>query len=128
MYLIEFLISYLIYCLSTNINFVLSGLNTIGFDFTPTVYCKSIMWNVNIHSSFKLLVIRFILFVIFVCSGSFEFSVEYLYVTYQRNLTADMGLQHLQIIYDSPNAIFTPGQTISGRVLIVVSSSVKIQS
>lgn len=39
-----------------------------------------------------------------------------------------MGVQSLQVIYDSPTAVFMPGQTVSGRILIGVSSKVKIRS
>lgn len=39
-----------------------------------------------------------------------------------------MGVQNLQIIFDNPTAVFTPSQTITGRVLIATSSSVKIRS
>lgn len=39
-----------------------------------------------------------------------------------------MGVQNLQIIFDNSTAVFMPGQTITGRVLIAVSSSVKIRS
>jgi len=39
-----------------------------------------------------------------------------------------MGVQNVHIIFDDPTAVFTPGQIITGRVLIVISSSVKIKS
>lgn len=40
-----------------------------------------------------------------------------------------MGIQSVQIIFDNPTGKFMPGQTITGRVLIgVSSSSVKIRS
>ncbi|CAI6347107.1 unnamed protein product [Macrosiphum euphorbiae] len=39
-----------------------------------------------------------------------------------------MGVENVQIIFDDPTAVFTPGQTITGRVLIVISSSVKIKN
>ncbi|XP_026817896.1 arrestin domain-containing protein 3-like [Rhopalosiphum maidis] len=39
-----------------------------------------------------------------------------------------MGMQDIQIIFDDPTAVFKPGQTITGRVLIQTSSSVKIKS
>lgn len=39
-----------------------------------------------------------------------------------------MGVQNLQIIFDSPAAVFMPGQVITGRVLVATSSSVKIRS
>lgn len=39
-----------------------------------------------------------------------------------------MGVQNLQIIFDNPTAVYAPGQTVTGRVLIVVNDSVKIRS
>lgn len=39
-----------------------------------------------------------------------------------------MGVQNLQIIFDNPTAVYMPGQTVTGRVLIVVNDSVKIRS
>jgi len=39
-----------------------------------------------------------------------------------------MGVNNLQIIFDNPTAVFTPGEIITGRVLIVISDSVKIKS
>jgi len=39
-----------------------------------------------------------------------------------------MSVENVQIIFDDPTAEFTPGQTITGRVLIVISnSSVKVK-
>ncbi|CAI6363912.1 unnamed protein product [Macrosiphum euphorbiae] len=34
-----------------------------------------------------------------------------------------MSVENVQIIFDEPTAVFTPGQTISGRVSIVISNS-----
>lgn len=34
-----------------------------------------------------------------------------------------MSVENVQIIFDDPTAVFTPGQTISGRVSIVISNS-----
>jgi len=39
-----------------------------------------------------------------------------------------MGVTNLQIIFDNPTDVFMPGQSITGRVLITTSSSVKIRS
>lgn len=39
-----------------------------------------------------------------------------------------MGVTNLQIIFDNPTAVFMPGQSVTGRVLITTSSSVKIRS
>jgi len=39
-----------------------------------------------------------------------------------------MDIQNLQILFDNPSAIFIPGDTITGRVLIDVSNTVKIKS
>jgi len=39
-----------------------------------------------------------------------------------------MGIDNLQIILDNPTAVFIPGEIIIGRVLIIVSNSVKIKS
>lgn len=39
-----------------------------------------------------------------------------------------MGVNNLQIIFDNPTAVFIPGEIITGRVLIIVSDSVKIKS
>ncbi|CAH1723996.1 unnamed protein product [Aphis gossypii] len=39
-----------------------------------------------------------------------------------------MGVHNIQIIFDDPTAVFTPGQTITGRVLIEISRSVKIKN
>ncbi|XP_060877415.1 arrestin domain-containing protein 3-like [Metopolophium dirhodum] len=38
-----------------------------------------------------------------------------------------MGIDNLQIIFDNPTAVFIPGEIITGRVLIIVSNSVKIK-
>jgi len=38
-----------------------------------------------------------------------------------------MGVQSLQIIFDNPTAIFMPGQSVTGRVLVIVDGSVKIR-
>lgn len=39
-----------------------------------------------------------------------------------------MSIDNLQIIFDNPIAVFIPGEIITGRVLIVVSNSIKIKS
>lgn len=39
-----------------------------------------------------------------------------------------MGVTNLQIIFDNPTAVFMPGQSVTGQVLITTSSSVKIRS
>lgn len=39
-----------------------------------------------------------------------------------------MGVQNVQIIFDSPTAVFMPGQTVAGRVLVANSGQVKIRS
>lgn len=39
-----------------------------------------------------------------------------------------MGVTSLQIIFDNPTAVFMPGQSITGRVLVATSSTVKIRS
>jgi len=39
-----------------------------------------------------------------------------------------MDVHNIQIIFDDPTAVFMPGQTITGRVLIEISRSVKIKS
>ncbi|XP_050542936.1 arrestin domain-containing protein 3-like isoform X2 [Daktulosphaira vitifoliae] len=39
-----------------------------------------------------------------------------------------MGVKSFQIIYDNPTAVYMPGQTVSGRVLVVTNESVKIRS
>lgn len=39
-----------------------------------------------------------------------------------------MGVHNIQIIFDDPTAVFTPGQTITGRVLIEISRSMKIKN
>jgi len=39
-----------------------------------------------------------------------------------------MGVTNLQIIFDNPTDVFMPGQSITGRVLLTTSSSVKIRS
>jgi len=39
-----------------------------------------------------------------------------------------MGVNNLQIIFDNPSAVFIPGEIITGRILIIVSDSVKIKS
>lgn len=51
-----------------------------------------------------------------------------LYVKYQYKLTTDMDFEKSQIVFDSPKAVFTLGQTITGRVLLFASSSVIIRS
>lgn len=39
-----------------------------------------------------------------------------------------MGVTNLQIIFDNPTAVFRPGETITGRVVIVANNSKKFKS
>lgn len=39
-----------------------------------------------------------------------------------------MGIESFQIIYDNSSAIFMPGQSLSGKVIIVVKKSTKVRS